>query len=248
MNLQLVIPPPSCLAVLAVSFNLRPTLSSAFRSTKMAISSSPAANPAMSSITSSTNPVMHWKKAMSWFWRRKRPPTSWGPATEFPSPEVDRANQAYDTRVCGIVAKAVDERDLPPVEVEQQELPQELEAQAMEAQAQMAGVGQQETTTDADPYEHPLQQLAPTPTENGELTQVAHEKLGKMVTLGAFAYCKVDADIGSIAPGDLLTTSPTKGHAQKVLQPEKALGAIVGKALAGLEAGRGKIPILVLLQ
>jgi hypothetical protein len=69
-----------------------------------------------------------------------------------------------------------------------------------------------------------------------------------MVTLGAFAYCKVDADLAAIAPGDLLTTSPTKGHAQKVLQPGQALGAIIGKALAALDAGKGKIPVLVMLQ
>jgi hypothetical protein len=72
--------------------------------------------------------------------------------------------------------------------------------------------------------------------------------MGMMVTLGAFAHCKVDADIAPIAVGDLLTTSPTKGHAQKVLDPARALGTIVGKALAPLETGKGKIPILVMLQ
>jgi hypothetical protein len=69
-----------------------------------------------------------------------------------------------------------------------------------------------------------------------------------MVTLGAFAHCKVDADIAPISAGDLLTTSPTRGHAQKVLEPEKAAGAIVGKALASLDHGKGKVPVLVMLQ
>jgi hypothetical protein len=60
--------------------------------------------------------------------------------------------------------------------------------------------------------------------------------------------CQVDADIAPIAVGDLLTTSPTRGHAQKVLQPDKAMGAIIGKALGKLDAGQAKIPALVLLQ
>jgi hypothetical protein len=58
----------------------------------------------------------------------------------------------------------------------------------------------------------------------------------------------VNADIAPIAAGDLLTTSPTRGHAQKVLQLDKALGTIIGKALSRLDAGQGKIPVLVLLQ
>jgi hypothetical protein len=72
--------------------------------------------------------------------------------------------------------------------------------------------------------------------------------MGKMVTLGAFAHCKVDADVAPISAGDLLTTSPTRRHAQKVLEPQNAAGAIVAKALASLEGGKGKIPVLVMLQ
>jgi hypothetical protein len=45
-----------------------------------------------------------------------------------------------------------------------------------------------------------------------------------------------------------LTTSPTKGHAQKVTDPSKAVGAIVGKALASLKKGKGMIPVIVTLQ
>ncbi len=51
-----------------------------------------------------------------------------------------------------------------------------------------------------------------------------------------------------IVVGDLLTTSPTKGHAQKVLEPGKAVGAIIGKALGALDRGKGKIPVLVMLH
>ena len=69
-----------------------------------------------------------------------------------------------------------------------------------------------------------------------------------MVTLGAFAHCKVNADAAPIAPGDLLTTSTMKGHAQKALDPARAAGAIVGKALGSLDSGQGKIPVIVLMQ
>jgi hypothetical protein len=61
-------------------------------------------------------------------------------------------------------------------------------------------------------------------------------------------FCKVDATDASIEVGDLLTTSPTQGHAMKAEDPFKAFGAVVGKALAPLREGRGLLPILVALQ
>jgi hypothetical protein len=61
-------------------------------------------------------------------------------------------------------------------------------------------------------------------------------------------YCKVDAQFGAVEIGDLLTTSPTAGHAMRVDDPFKAFGAVIGKALRPLAAGRGLIPILVSLQ
>ena len=48
-----------------------------------------------------------------------------------------------------------------------------------------------------------------------------------------------------IMAGDLLTTSATQGHAMRVSDRSRALGAIIGKALAVLDAGSGLIPILV---
>ena len=59
------------------------------------------------------------------------------------------------------------------------------------------------------------------------------------------AFCKVDADYGAIRVGDLLTSSPTEGHAMVVTDRGRALGAIVGKALRPLSSGRGAIPVLV---
>jgi hypothetical protein len=58
----------------------------------------------------------------------------------------------------------------------------------------------------------------------------------------------VDAESGAIAVGDLLTTSDTPGHAMKAQDPERAFGAVIGKALAPLRDGRDLIPILVALQ
>src|SRR5664280_839479 len=59
---------------------------------------------------------------------------------------------------------------------------------------------------------------------------------------------KIEADKGAIKVGDLLTTSETKGHAQKVTDPAKAVGAVLGKALAPMKKGKGTIPILVTLK
>lgn len=61
-------------------------------------------------------------------------------------------------------------------------------------------------------------------------------------------FCKVDADWGAIETGDLLTTSPTSGHAMKATDPLRAFGTVIGKALSRLKQGRGTIPILVALQ
>jgi len=61
-------------------------------------------------------------------------------------------------------------------------------------------------------------------------------------------YCKVDADFGPIEVGDLLTTSPTAGHAMKAQDQSRAFGALLGKALRALPDGQGLIPVLVALQ
>jgi hypothetical protein len=61
-------------------------------------------------------------------------------------------------------------------------------------------------------------------------------------------FCKVDAQFSAIAVGDLLTTSPTPGHAMATNDPTKAFGAVLGKALRPLSTGRGLIPVLISLQ
>lgn len=69
------------------------------------------------------------------------------------------------------------------------------------------------------------------------------------VALAGRVYCNVDTTYGAIEPGDLLTTSPTPGYAMKVSDYTKAQGAILGKAMEKLEAGKhGQILVLVTLQ
>ena len=60
--------------------------------------------------------------------------------------------------------------------------------------------------------------------------------------------CKVDADVAPIEAGDLLTTSQTPGHAQKVTDPVGCTGAIIGKALTSLSEGKGEVLVLVHLR
>jgi len=68
------------------------------------------------------------------------------------------------------------------------------------------------------------------------------------VALTGRVYCMVDADQGAIQPGDLITTSKVPGHGMKVTNHSRAQGAIVGKAMTGLEEGRGLVLVLVSLQ
>ncbi len=71
---------------------------------------------------------------------------------------------------------------------------------------------------------------------------------GQNVALSGRVYVQADASGGGIHPGDLLTTSDTPGHAMKVLDPSRAQGAILGKAMTGLMEGKGLVLVLVTLQ
>jgi hypothetical protein len=61
-------------------------------------------------------------------------------------------------------------------------------------------------------------------------------------------FCKVDAQYAAIGVGDMLTTSPTVGHAMKATDNARAVGSVIGKALRPLPAGQGLIPILITLR
>jgi len=68
------------------------------------------------------------------------------------------------------------------------------------------------------------------------------------VALVGKVYVKVDAQYSAVEIGDLLTSSPTPGHAMKAADPLMAFGAVIGKALRPLGTGQGMIPILIALQ
>jgi hypothetical protein len=68
------------------------------------------------------------------------------------------------------------------------------------------------------------------------------------VALSGRVYCLVDANQNSIRPGDLITTSSTPGYGMKAADRFRAQGSVIGKAITGLEKGRGLILVLVTLQ
>lgn len=68
------------------------------------------------------------------------------------------------------------------------------------------------------------------------------------VALVGKVFCKVDATRAPVRPGSLLTTSESPGHAMVAVDRSLAFGAVLGKALQGLEHGFGLVPILVGLQ
>jgi hypothetical protein len=69
-----------------------------------------------------------------------------------------------------------------------------------------------------------------------------------VVAITGRVYVKAEALSGPIQPGDLLTTSSLPGHAMKAANRERSHGAILGKAMTGLPAGKGLVLVLVNLQ
>jgi hypothetical protein len=80
----------------------------------------------------------------------------------------------------------------------------------------------------------------------GQQGSIADGKYPVALTGRVWVYC--DATRYAIKPGDLLTSSATRGHAMKVQNHAKAQGAILGKAMTGLKTGRGLVLVLVTLQ
>ncbi len=81
------------------------------------------------------------------------------------------------------------------------------------------------------------------------MEQAGSEADGKLpVALTGRVYCRVDALNGAIEPGDLLTTSNVAGYAMKVTDHSHAHGATIGKAMTGLEEGKGLVLVLVNLH
>jgi hypothetical protein len=71
---------------------------------------------------------------------------------------------------------------------------------------------------------------------------------GQHVALSGRVYVRADATQGAIKPGDLLTTSPNRGHAMRVNDHGRAQGAVLGKAMTPLAEGTGYVLVLVTLQ
>jgi hypothetical protein len=166
----------------------------------------------------------------------------YGVNDRIPIPEVDLAQRANDTRVCGIVCQVSTYEGLGTEDVDSSAGKKGADGtKKLSAKLSKAGSKAKATAT------RPGKTSANEP-EATDITKVGPGQMGLMVILGAFAHCKVDADIAPIKVGDLLTTSPTKGHAQKVKDPAQAIGAIVGKALGALKKGKGTIPVIVTLQ
>jgi hypothetical protein len=62
-------------------------------------------------------------------------------------------------------------------------------------------------------------------------------------------WVQCDATGCAIAPGDLLTTSDTPGHAMRAAEADRMHGAVLGKAMTSLPPGeRSLVLVLVNLQ
>jgi hypothetical protein len=59
---------------------------------------------------------------------------------------------------------------------------------------------------------------------------------------------KVSTENGPIRRGDLLVSASTPGYAMKGTDPSRMMGAVIGKALAPLDAGSGVIEVLISMQ
>jgi hypothetical protein len=72
-----------------------------------------------------------------------------------------------------------------------------------------------------------------------------HADVEYPVAMSGRVWCWADATTGAIRPGDRLTTSNTPGHAMRVDRQVAAIGAVIGKAMTGLDAGTGLVLVLV---
>jgi len=195
---------------------------------------------------------------------RKQAQLFHGPHREI-YPEVDLTDAAYDTSVCGVVAElyadfkaeevtreGVEEQAVSTAAAEPEEEEEDAGARQSarpkrgEKTAKRAQAEKSEPAAQAESA--PPQAFSQEEFDALDRTRVGPGQRGFMVVLGTYGHCKVDADIAPVSVGDVLTTSPTKGHAQKVLDASKATGAVIGKALGSLKKGKGTIPVIVTLQ
>jgi hypothetical protein len=65
------------------------------------------------------------------------------------------------------------------------------------------------------------------------------------VALTGRVWVKCDASTRPIKPGDLLTTSSVEGHAMSARGLKSTQGAVIGKAMSGLDSGTGLVLMLI---
>jgi hypothetical protein len=69
-----------------------------------------------------------------------------------------------------------------------------------------------------------------------------------VVAIAGRVYVRAEAVSGPIAPGDMLTTSDMPGYVMVAADHDRAQGAVIGKAMTGLERGTGLVLVLINLQ
>ena len=104
-------------------------------------------------------------------------------------------------------------------------------------------------TACSQPYDKKVAGIVAGAKGLGSGVRLGAERFDCDVALAGRVYCNVDASDVAVEPGDLLTTSGTAGYALRVTDYAAAQGAILGKAMEGLERGtKGQILVLVTLQ
>jgi hypothetical protein len=68
------------------------------------------------------------------------------------------------------------------------------------------------------------------------------------VAMTGRVYVKCTTEGGPVRPGDRLTTSSLAGHAMRVSDDGRSIGAVIGKAMSSLDDGTGLVLVLVNLQ
>jgi hypothetical protein len=106
-----------------------------------------------------------------------------------------------------------------------------------------------ELTIAREPYDRRVAGIVSGAKGLGSGVRLGVDEFDYDVALAGRVYCNVDATRSGIEPGDLLTTASTPGHAMKATDHDRAQGAILGKAMQGLEKGqKGQVLVLVSLQ
>ena len=82
---------------------------------------------------------------------------------------------------------------------------------------------------------------------NGQLLETESAERPMMALMGRVPV-KTTTENGPIHPGDLLMVSSKAGYAMRCMDYQKCDGAVVGKALEGLERGERLILVLVMAR